>query len=101
MGGIDDGVSIAVRGEFGDEHADVLAQVVAGLPRGEPDLGGVVLDLRGARRCSSRALDLVARLLDDGVRLARDPFTWADAEVTRVEPVESTAGSAMDAAASR
>jgi hypothetical protein len=102
VGQADEGVSIAVRGEFGDEHVGVVTEVIAGLPGGEPDLGAVVLDLRGARRCSRRALDLVARLLDDGVRLARDPITWARPRVASLEPaVRHATGVSVDAAASR
>jgi hypothetical protein len=91
------GLELGVHGPFDDDQAAIVEDVARRFLKVQPDLVGLRLDLRGARVCSPRSLDLLATLLElgaslDGERLELDgrgavrpgrTTTWMDVPAVR------------------
>ncbi len=90
----DGGLWIAIHGRFGDEHVSIVTAALERVLGSHADLSDVGLDLRRARDCSAAALELVARLLDHGARLAQDCTVVAGGtdRLPLDAPIEQAAG---------
>lgn len=60
---------VSVHLRFDDDAATALERLVTAEMRGGRDPHQIELDVRAARSCTARSLELIARLLERGVRL--------------------------------